>query len=42
LSGVDTQQLADGFDGQDLAVGQDWPRAALAQPLWLACQPVID
>jgi hypothetical protein len=30
LVGVDAQELADALDGQDLAVGQDRRRAALA------------
>jgi hypothetical protein len=38
--GVDAEELADAFDGQDLAVGQHRRWAALAQPL--PSQPVID
>ena len=40
LVGVDAPELADAFDGQDLAVGQDRGGAALAQPL--AGQPLVD
>ena len=40
LVGVDAQELPDALDGQDLAVGQDRGRAALAQPP--TGQPVVD
>jgi hypothetical protein len=40
LVGVDAEELADAFDGQDLTVSQDRLWAALAEPP--PSQPVID